>query len=43
MKPSERSERIEWLIMWTGWSEKLFDDKSDKEILRLYERYRNIV
>ena len=43
MKPSERSEQIEWLIVWTGWSEKLFDYKSDKEIIKLFERYKNIV
>lgn len=43
VKPNERQERIEWLLLWTGWHRQLFDNKTDKEILVLFERYRNIV
>lgn len=37
-----REEYIAWLVMHTGWTREAFDNKSDRELIKLYERYVKI-
>lgn len=34
-----REEYIAWLVMRTGWAREAFEDRTDKELIELYERY----
>ncbi len=39
MTSERREQMVTTLILWTGWSRKAFENKSDKEIIELYERH----
>ena len=42
MSNEERDEYIQWVIMWTGWKREVFDKKSNREVLELFERYNRL-
>lgn len=42
MSDNVREEYIEWLMMWTGWKYEAFEEKTNRQLIELYERYNRL-